>query len=197
MKGPSARPSASQVKLAWETMDSPSARKVADAMTAKNFTIDQRTVTRYRNAKWSEPSVKKLGQAVVAVTKKVSKKPIARPEVPKDIAPFIVGRSERMDQLYLRTVTQNQATLQQASLIAGIMVAEELVNRIEHLTIEAPGDVARLLHAITEASQVKHVGGADQPPAADDPRVIDGTVVRNEVSEALSRFRKTAGLTAA
>lgn len=182
-------------------MADPSARKVAEAMTAKGLQIDQRTVTRYRKAKWAEPkvhppTVKKIGAAVTAMTKAVAKKAKApkQPDLPDDISQFIVGRSERMDQLYLQTVAQNQATLQQAGLIASIMVAEELVNRIEHLTIMAPGDVARLLHAITEASQVKHVGGAGQTPEMEDPKIIDGTVVKNETSEAIKRFRTEAGL---
>lgn len=192
------RPSASQVRATWENTVNPSARKIAEAMTAQGFTIDQRTVTRYKKAKWAEPKViKKAGQALVVAKKAVAKKAVAKKEVePAEADPHIVGRRlARMQELYERTLAENQATLQQTGLIASIIVAEEMVAMIEVLTIASPGDVARLLHAITEATQVKHVGGAGQVPESDDPRVIDGTVNQStEVRDAVNSFRKSAGL---
>jgi hypothetical protein len=187
------RPTALQVKIVWDATIKPSARQVADAMTAQGYLINYRTVTRYKASNWSDPTAKKTERALVVAKKAVAKKD--GPADPGEVSVIIGRRLARMEELYARSVAENQATLQQTGLIASIIVAEEMVAMIEQLTLEAPGDVARLLHAITEASQVKHVGGAGQVPDSGDPRVIEHEpAAKNPVSEALSRFRKNAGL---
>lgn len=193
------KPTALQVKVAWDAHGKPSARAVAAALTDAGYDITYRTVSRYKAANWAEPhadapkkKVEKLGKAVATAKKDIAVS--GGPPVDREV---LVNRLQRMNELYTRSLAENQVKLQQAGLIAGIVIAEEVMAMVGQLTITNPGDLARLLHAITEATQVKHVGGAGQVPALDDPRVIDAVpVTKNAVSEALARFRKNAGLKA-
>ena len=99
-----------------------------------------------------------------------------------------------MVDLYNCSLAQNQATLEQTGVIATIMIAEEAMASLGHLIVNAPGDAARLLHAITEATQIKRVGGADQMPESGDKRTIDHEPAGNDMSRAIARFRKESGL---
>lgn len=193
------KPTAAQVKAEWESTVKPNCRKVAEALTKKGLEISFKTVNVYQNNKWAEPKTSPLKKAATQIAK-VKAKPVKEVKVkepPKHIDEVAVPEAyrNRVAELLLCSVAENQARLQNTGLITAILVAEELAALIGKLTLDAPGDVARLLHAITEASQVRHVGGAGQPPTADDPRVIEGEVVKNEVSDAIDRFRKNAGLT--
>jgi hypothetical protein len=202
------KPSASLVKATWDATVNPSERKVEAILVKQGYDINSKAIQRLKKNKWAEPSVKKAERTLAVVKKKAPAqkakaqtaiKPATNKEVAEseklDLTALTVRRLARIDELYLRTVSENQATMQQAGLIAGIVVAEELAAMIGTLTILAPGDVARLLHAITEASQVKHVGGGGKEvPESGDPRVIDGTVNKNPVSEAIAEFKKKNGL---
>lgn len=186
------KPTPLQVKAVWDSTVNPTGRKVAAILERDGYEITYRTVSRYKDANWMAQA-KKAEKSLVIAKKAIAKKEVAEGDL--DVTALVQRRLKRIDDLYLNSVAKNQAALQQAGLIAGIIVAEEMVAMIEQLTLEAPGDVARLLHAITEASQVKHVGGAGQVPESGDSRVIDHEpATKNPVSEALSRFRKNAGL---
>jgi hypothetical protein len=197
------KPSAALVKATWDATVNPSAPKVAALLAAKGFGINYKAVQRLKKENWAEPSVKKAERALVVVkkaapAKETPIKPASKKEVAEgtklDITALVERRLKRIDELYLRSVAQNQTSMQQAGLIAGIVVAEELAIQVGPLTLQSPGDVAKLLHAITEATQVKHVGGEGQAPESGDPRVIEHEPVKTEARDAVAAFRKSAGL---
>jgi hypothetical protein len=195
------KPSAALVRATWEATVNPSAPKVVAILVTKGFAINYKAVQRLKKNKWAEPSVKKAERSLVVTKKTAPKKPKTPPTkevveaAMQDVTTMVERRLARIDELYLCTVAENQARMQQVGLIAGIVVGEELAAMIGPLTLQSPGDVARLLHAITEASQVKHVGGTDQAPQNGDPRVIEGTVNKpTPVRDAIDRFKKSAGM---
>jgi hypothetical protein len=199
------RPTATQVKACWDAIRNPNARIVAEAMVKEGFEISYRTVARYKEKDWAEPvnkvKTKPTKQAAVSIKNLVKAQVTSNPDLAHRILtavePTVDVRIARVQQLALQSLATNQATLQQTSVITAIVVAEELQAVIGSLIVANAGDVARLLNAITEAGQVKHVGGTNQVPERGDDRVIDVVpLTKNGVSEALSRFRKTAGLKA-
>jgi len=205
VKKPAKKPTAAQVKSFWDVAKDPSTRTVAKAMMAQGFSINYRTVARYKDADWEELAppgrLNKHGKSVKA-NKKIEK--IAKalsPQVAAEILAAAVSpeyaqvRVARMIDLYTRSLSENTATLQNTGVIAAILVAEDVVASLGHLMITEPGDVARLLSAITEATQVKHVGGPGQVPEAGDARVIEAVANKStDARDAVARFRATAGL---
>jgi hypothetical protein len=190
------KPTAAQVKAAWDAAKKPSTISVAAALTEAGYPVSYKTVERYKKEHWAEPgtitpkkSLARSNKAIALVDKHTA-------EAGRDVATVDLGSQlARMDELRLISMAENQAGLQLTGLIAARIVAERMVAMIDKMLEDAPGDAARLLHAITEATQVKHVGGAGQVPEAGDPRVIDVTPnPRNEVSEAIARFKKNSGM---
>jgi hypothetical protein len=196
---------AAQCKRVWESLKNPSCRTVSEALAAEGLYVSYRTVNRYKNDGWLNPvkakkvlnkhgkmvrddkNVVKIGRALPQEITDALLVEAANPESTARV------RVARMVDLYNCTLAENQRTLEQTGVIATIMIAEEAIACLGHLIQEAPGDAARLLHAITEATQIKRVGGEGQMPEAGDRRVIDHEP-ENDMSRAIARFRKETGL---
>lgn len=196
-------PTAAQCKEAWDSLKKPSTRNAAEVLVNQGYSVSSRTIARYKAAGWKEPIPRGTAlrqhktSGIVKPTQKI------QALLPKSLTDQLLidpdknslanVRLQRMAELYQRTLAENAATLENAAVISAILVAEEAIAALGQLIQTDPGDTARLLQAVTEASQVKRVGGEGQTPEVGDPRVIEHEP-GNDMSRAIAKFRKEAGL---
>lgn len=200
-----------QAKAAWEAHPTPSIRKVMDALEASGLSITLSTMQRWKKSDW----------AMKGRTKRTRSKKVTQ-EAQAAVAEGIerqdarvlthLERLEREETLTkaradeLGKIDQDSELARQAmrtSLIAQIVLAEQITRRAAFLAEVAPDRVAKLLDALKgPAASTTIVLPSAQTPAmnGDDAKLVDGRVVQapSETQLAIESFfeRERQGVSA-
>jgi hypothetical protein len=220
---PQGKPSREQARNVWDSMPNASARTVADRLTGMGYDISWRTVARWHASAWREamPSgvplaekggVRGVNKAVREELKKLDapKPPKPPKEAPKEqritagLEAAVAGPPPHIEELMLieqrraELMSKSEAQLDQiaakARMVYNILLMEQAARR-SHVMVLIPKETAALVESLTEASKIGLSGNDGQPPRLDDPRVIDGSVIReaappNETADAIRKFRQ-------
>lgn len=208
------KPTVYDMKVMWDSLVVPTACAVGKALRAGGFQISDRAIQRAAKKGFPEPAGKTIDSRGTKMVKAGIDK-IARDKISSEQKPLeeqlrasmeerTEERAGRGSELMRQSIAENRAILNNMGLVAAILVAEEMLALIDRLILE-PDKVARLLTAITEATQKRYDVLEVLPPLEEAqlitelrrlpaPEMIDVTPNTDDVAEKIARFRRSAGI---
>lgn len=205
------KPTREQARTVWDGMTAPSARTVADKLEHMGYEISWRTIARWHASGWREAvpasrgkplaekgRVKGVSTAIRQELQKIVEAPTsagleAAVAPPAPTVDEIALIERRRAELMLLSESQLDQQAAKARMVLNILMMESAARR-SHVMVLIPKETAALVDSFTEASKVGLSGNDGQPPRADDPKTIEGTVnpaePPNETADAIRKFKR-------
>lgn len=187
-----------QAKAAWDAHPDPSIRGVVDAMQATGLICAIATLQRWHTAKWKLK--KKTHHVAVAEQAKAA---VSEGVKRQDDAVLVRIAAMAAEEAALRARVEELGKIEQdselarltirASMIAQIVLAEQVTRRAADLVERAPGKVGIIIEALKgPASSTTILMPSAQTPqtGGDGARVVEGRVIEESATQlAITAFR--------